>query len=652
MNAFIVRPFGKKKDIDFDAVERDLIDPALTRLGVTGRTTAEITRAGNIRSDMFELLLTADLVIADISIHNANVFYELGVRHALRDKRTFLLRASIDEVPFDLKTDRYLSYDPAKPGACLEALVAGLFATIRGEQTDSPVFAMVPGLPVQDVSRFVIVPAQFREEVDRAFASKEAGDLQFLVAETSGLRWRREGLRVIGEAQFRLKDMSHAVRTWEAVRGELEFDVQANLRLGTIYQKLGDLASSTQALTRIIEKKDLSTEQIAEARALLASNAKTSWIADWWKLPAAGRPAAALRSGCLFDAFDEYEKGFAANLNHYYSGLNALAMVTIITELAAAAPDTWLERYGEDDAPVKLRQYTKQRTQLTGAVDFSIRAERQRLARSDREDVWLDVSYADFSCLTGRTTVAQDYRDALRNLDPFSADAVRRQLDLYQALGILTKPVNSSLPVFPAGPEVTTTAKPTFILFTGHRVDDDGRPKPRFPKNQQATARDAIQKEVRKVVQSAPGPVIAVSGGASGGDLLFMEICEELKIERRMFLIMPRDEYVAASVEPSGDDWVTRFDHQYETAQRRVYQRSKDMPSWLDPKPNYSIWERCNLWMLENVLWHGAQNTTLIALWDGAGGDGPGGTKHMVDSMRGRGARSIVINTVALFGLG
>jgi hypothetical protein len=47
---------------------------------VAGGTTAEINRAGNIREDMFRLLVVADLVIADVSIHNANVFYELGIR--------------------------------------------------------------------------------------------------------------------------------------------------------------------------------------------------------------------------------------------------------------------------------------------------------------------------------------------------------------------------------------------------------------------------------------------------------------------------------------------------------------------------------------------------------------------------------------------
>src|SRR4051794_20453667 len=97
MSAFIVRPFEAQRGVDFNRVERELISPALQRLGITGSTTQEIAGAGNIRADMFQLLLTADIVVADISIHNANVFYELGIRHALRERGTFLLRASIDD---------------------------------------------------------------------------------------------------------------------------------------------------------------------------------------------------------------------------------------------------------------------------------------------------------------------------------------------------------------------------------------------------------------------------------------------------------------------------------------------------------------------------------------------------------------------------
>ena len=99
MRVFVVRPFGEKEGIDFERVDKELIQPALARLvaqglQVSGGTTAEINRAGNIREDMFRLLVVADLVIADVSIHNANVFYELGIRHALRPRHTFTIRSA------------------------------------------------------------------------------------------------------------------------------------------------------------------------------------------------------------------------------------------------------------------------------------------------------------------------------------------------------------------------------------------------------------------------------------------------------------------------------------------------------------------------------------------------------------------------------
>src|ERR1700724_544975 len=84
--AFIIRPFGAKAGVNFDAVDEKLIQPALAQIGVSGNTTTEIVEQGNIREDMFRLLVCADLVIADISIHNANVFYELGIRHGMRPK--------------------------------------------------------------------------------------------------------------------------------------------------------------------------------------------------------------------------------------------------------------------------------------------------------------------------------------------------------------------------------------------------------------------------------------------------------------------------------------------------------------------------------------------------------------------------------------
>ena len=180
MHTFIVRPFGIKQGIDFEKVDKELIQKALKNIGINGTTTAAILEAGNIREDMFHLLLTADLVIADLSIHNANVFYELGIRHALRDKRTFLIRCSKDEIPFDLKTDRYLTYEPDRPADSIEALTNGLKDTINSNRQDSPVFLMLPKLKAQNAEKFLTVPNDFGEEVEIARASSQKGKLALL----------------------------------------------------------------------------------------------------------------------------------------------------------------------------------------------------------------------------------------------------------------------------------------------------------------------------------------------------------------------------------------------------------------------------------------------------------------------------------------
>jgi hypothetical protein len=287
MNVFIVRPFGTKNEIDFDRVEKDLIRPAMGQAGLTGGTTGEFIQQGNIRTDMFEQLLIADLVIADISIHNANVFYELGIRHAFRDKRTFLIKAKGDrsreidrkenEVPFDLRTDRYLAYDGNDPGSCVAALADALNATLDSPKADSPVYQLLPELEPADPNKLLVLPLEFREAVERAEADKNCADLQLLAAELDGFVWRVAGLRLVGHAQFRLKDWPGAKITWQAVRDYDDMDVEANTLLATIFQRLGNLLSSDQAVERALQHKEISARDRAEVRALMARNAKTQW---------------------------------------------------------------------------------------------------------------------------------------------------------------------------------------------------------------------------------------------------------------------------------------------------------------------------------------------------------------------------------------
>ncbi|HLE83759.1 MAG TPA: hypothetical protein VJG13_05420, partial [Thermoanaerobaculia bacterium] len=277
MRAFIIRPFGLKEGIDFERVERELFAPALEELGIHGRTTAEIVEQGNIRTDMFQRLLTAELALADITLHNANVFYELGIRQALRERVTFLVRGRLEgghDVPFDLKTDRYFTYDPADPGARRADLVEALRLSLASRAQDSPVYQLLPRLPVPELAQLVPVPPGFQEAVEQAAREGQAGDLGLLAEEIEGCEWEREGLRAVGRCQVKLKAHDDARITWERIRDVPGGDVEADIRLATVYQRLGDLVRSDQALERALAATGLDDLARAELLALRGSNEK------------------------------------------------------------------------------------------------------------------------------------------------------------------------------------------------------------------------------------------------------------------------------------------------------------------------------------------------------------------------------------------
>lgn len=659
MRAFIIRPFGKKQGIDFDAVEAKLINPALTRLSIAGRTTGEVIEAGNIREDMFQLLLVSDLVVADLSIDNANAYYELGIRHALRQRRTFLIRArsASGDVPFDLRTDRYLAYDPANPEESVDALYEGLKATLASERQDSPVFRLLPELREQPRSTFLPVPRELREEVEQAAKVKDLGKLALLAREVDGALWMSEGLRLVGREQLRAKDFDGAILTLEALRATDPLDQEANLLLGTLYQRVGDMVKSEVALRRVAGNPDAPARDRAEVFSLLGRNLKTQWRESWRELPVEARSRRALQSPLLVQSYEAYLKGFRQDLNHFYSGLNALAMLTIQLELAGSLPEIWGDRFASEDEAQRARtQLVTQKRLLAGAVEFSLQASRQYLEQVGQTDPWVEVSLADFLLLTSDRpgAVAHAYEAALENQPPFISDAVRGQLRLYEELGLLSDSVSRVLGVLaPEGHATASAAPPHVILFTGHQVDAPGRARPRFPPEKEPLAKAAIRAAVEQEL-AAHGSAVGFAGAASGGDILFHEVCAELGVPTRLYLALPSEAYAAASVAPAGGDWVARF---YAIASRfptaPILSRTRDLPGWLRHLGDYSIWQRNNLWVLNEALaWSGgAGNLTLIALWNGEKGDGPGGTADMIRVARERGAAVRILDSNALFGL-
>jgi hypothetical protein len=410
---------------------------------------------------------------------------------------------------------------------------------------------------------------------------------------------------------------------------------------------------SDEALDRVTALRGVNSHTLGEAHTLLGSNDQSRWRKEWSALTVLeDRQREALRSPFLLSALDHYRDGFQIDPTYYYSGISALTMATVLTEVAAAQPDVWIERFeSEQEAAFQLEDHKRLRGQLAAAVEFSLAAAKRRATRDhDESDPWLPISVADCAFLLGKSNVRQCYRDALSRVEAYRARVARRQFELFRSLGLMAKSVNAVEPLFDEeAQEKGNGGACKLLLFTGHRLDAPDRCPPRFPAAQESAAREAIRNAVLQELK--PGiRTIGIAGGASGGDLLFHEICEELGIERTLCLIVPRDEYVRASVAPSGPNWIERFNRQFESAKTRVYQQSLELPLWLQGKPEYTLWQRSDAWILDNALALGGPNTTLIALWDGRTGEGPGGTEHMVHSATERGARTLILDTNAVFG--
>jgi len=151
---FVIMGFGKKTDygdkvrtLDLDATYAAIIKPAIEDCGLTCIRADEVTHSGVIDVKMYELLLRADLVVADISTANANAIYELGVRHALRPYRTIIMKEEEGKFQFDLNhlaTLQYrhlgedIGFTEAKKKR--EALATLVKAVMVKQDTDSPVF--------------------------------------------------------------------------------------------------------------------------------------------------------------------------------------------------------------------------------------------------------------------------------------------------------------------------------------------------------------------------------------------------------------------------------------------------------------------------------------------------------------------------------
>ena len=180
------------------------------------------------------------------------------------------------------------------------------------------------------------------------------------------------------------------------------------------------------------------------------------------------------------------------------------------------------------------------------------------------------------------------------------------------------------------------------LLFSGHMIDAPGRKQPRFPADRESIARDAI---ADTLTQSGIGAGdLAICGGACGGDLIFAEACLARGAGLELYLPFDQPTFLAESVDFACANWHDRFLAAASKATMHVASAE------LGPlRPGEEPYERNNMWMLESAARFGPEKIVFICLWDGQGGDGPGGTRHLMEEVRRKSERIYWLDTRKLW---
>ena len=145
---------------------------------------------------------------------------------------------------------------------------------------------------------------------------------------------------------------------------------------------------------------------------------------------------------------------------------------------------------------------------------------------------------------------------------------------------------------------------------------------------------------------AGPGD-LALAQAAAGGDLLFLEACQQRGLRCQLLLPYSEPQFIEKSILRATDGEVWR--ERYFALKARLTDAPRIMSDELGPLPkDVNPYERCNLWLLYTALGWGVDKVRFICLWNGGGGDGPGGTAHLYNEVKDRTGRVTWIDTRTL----
>ncbi|HSK73934.1 MAG TPA: TRAFs-binding domain-containing protein [Pyrinomonadaceae bacterium] len=339
---FVLMPFGKKTDaagktIDFDEVYRQIIAPAIREAGLESLRADEEMTGGIIHKPMFERLILCEYAVADLTTANANVFYELGLRHAVRPWSTVLIFAEGDRLPFDVGLLRGLPYKLGQDGLPADAendkknlaerlIEARKAATENPDSVkDSPIYQLVENFPEVDHTKTDVFRdrVNYSNEIKKRLAEARKQGVEALreiEAELGNLKDQESGVVIDLFLSYR------AVKAWDEMTWlvdkmsrPLAATVMVQEQMALALNRAGRGEEAEKVLTDLLEKRGASSETLG----ILGRVYKDRWE----KAVNEGKKLAA--TALLEKAIDAYLRGFEADWRDAYPGINAVTLMEI-----------------------------------------------------------------------------------------------------------------------------------------------------------------------------------------------------------------------------------------------------------------------------------------------------------------------------------
>ena len=537
--------------------------------------------AGDIRTDMYFELVTADVILADISILNANVFYELGVRHGVAPRGVFMIHGGWTRRPFDVAPDRTFDYDgklfvsnqeerDEARQERLDAEVERLGKILRdalqvdGQTIGSPVYKELVGLEPVNWSNIQTARAKYfgevfvdwKSRVEVAKLNGWPGDILTL-ADDAPTRFHRG--KLLWEAAFALISMQRfdvAKSVLEELLSLEPKNLKAQTQLGLVLGRLNKINEAKVHMTRVVAQY----AQDTEAQGILARVYKDLWRLEWKDLETLKerQQQAVATSGYIAGAIRSYDLAARRHFD-YYNGINVVSFLKLLEHLQVATGDEPVDcRISDLECLISVVRFAAQNALDCAGLD------------GGQDAVWAAATLGELELVAGDAEKARKlYRDAANapGTSYFQINSMLEQVCLFESLGFRYEAVvavkkvleqrRNALEQKIGGLKKSAPRFKKVVIFSGHMIDKPGRSEERFPPRKEIVVRERIGLQLE--AWSVGAGDLAICGGARGGDILFAELCANRGAEVWLFIALPESEFLEESVRLPNSDWEQRF---------------------------------------------------------------------------------------------